>query len=132
MRFIRHMLIAATAVASLTIMAQAAEHTKDSLPTVKDNVEKGKAVLVDVREKKEWDEGHIDGAIFLPLSAIQSGLSKDQLAKLPKDKIIYCHCAAGKRVLTAGNAIEKLGFTVRPLQPGYKDLVAAGLPKAKD
>ncbi|HUQ68249.1 MAG TPA: rhodanese-like domain-containing protein [Planctomycetaceae bacterium] len=128
MRFAHLLLVVA---APLAVVAHAAEHTKDTLPTVKENVEKGKAVLVDVREKKEWDEGHIAGAVFLPLSAIQDGLSKDELARLPKDKILYVHCVVGKRALTAGNAFEKAGFTVRPIKPGFKELVEAGLPKAK-
>lgn len=116
---------------ALATLSLAAEHSKDSLPTVKENIEKGKAVLLDVREKSEWDEGHIEGAIFLPLSSVQKGLSKEELARLPKDKILYVHCVVGKRALTAGNAIEKVGYSVRPLKPGYKELLAAGLPKAK-
>lgn len=125
-------LLSVGTVVMLALQTQAADHTTDSLRTVKENVEKETAVLVDVREKSEWDAGHIDGAIFLPLSAIQDGLSKDEIARLPQDKILYVHCVIGKRALTAGNAIEKLGYTVRPIKPGYKELVAAGLPKAKD
>ncbi len=125
-------LFAVGTVAMLALQTQAADHTTDSLTTVKENVEKDKAVLVDVREKSEWDAGHIDGAIFLPLSAIRDGLSKDEIARLPQDKILYVHCVIGKRALTAGNTIEKLGYTVRPIKPGYKELIAAGLPKAKD
>lgn len=116
---------------ALATLSFAAEHSKDSLPMVKENIEKGKAVLIDVREKPEWDEGHIEGAIFLPLSSVQKGLSKEDLARLPKDKILYVHCVVGKRALTAGNAIEEVGYSVRPLKPGYKELLAAGLPKAK-
>jgi phage shock protein E len=122
-------LIVLTAI--LPLMARAAEHTKDTLATVKENVEKEKAVLVDVREKKEWDAGHIEGAVFLPLSAVLDGLSKDELAQLPKDKILYVHCVVGKRALMAGNVVEKLGYTVRPIKSGYKELLEAGLPKAK-
>lgn len=131
MRCVFRSVLALTIAAVLTVAAQAADHTKDSLATIKENVEKGKAVLVDVREKKEWDAGHVEGAIFLPLSAVQDGLSKEELAKLPKDKILYVHCVVGKRALTAGNAIEKQGYTVRPIKPGYKELIGAGLPKAK-
>lgn len=131
MRCVFRSVLVLTIAAVLTIMAQAADHTKDSLATIKENVEKGKAVLVDVREKKEWDAGHVEGAIFLPLSAVKDGLSKEELATLPKDKILYVHCVVGKRALTAGNAIEKQGYTVRPIKPGYKELIQAGLPKAK-
>lgn len=111
----------------------AAEQSKDPLPTVKKNVEDMKAVLVDVREQSEWDAGHIDGAVFLPLSELKNGVDKDKLAgKLPKDKIVYTHCVVGKRCLTAANILEKLGYDVRPLKPGYKQLLDAGFKKASN
>lgn len=112
-------------------VAAAAETTKDTLPTVKKNVEDKKAVLVDVREKSEWDAGHIDGAIFLPLSELKNGVDKEKLAgKLPKEKIVYTHCVVGKRCLAAAEVLEKLGYDVRPLKPGYKELLDAGFKKA--
>jgi rhodanese-related sulfurtransferase len=111
----------------------AAEQTKDALDTVKKNIDGKKAVLVDVREKSEWDAGHVDGAIFLPLSELQKGVDKDKVAKqLPKDKIVYTHCVVGKRSVTAGNILEKLGYEVRPLKPGYKELLEAGFKKSSD
>jgi rhodanese-related sulfurtransferase len=107
------------------------ENTKDSLGTVMKNVSEEKAVLVDVREKKEWNEGHIEGSIFLPLSALKKGVSREQLAKsLPKDRILYTFCVVGKRAITAGTILEKYGYEVRALKPGYKELVKAGFKKA--
>lgn len=112
--------------------ATAAEYTKDSLKTVKKNVDDGKAVLVDVREKAEWDKGHIEGAILLPLSELKSGLSAEQLAKrLPKDKALYTHCASGIRSLIAAPYLEKQKWDLRTLKPGYKELLDAGFKKAK-
>ena len=109
----------------------ASELTRDSLAVIKKNVETGKAVLVDVREQSEWDAGHIEGAIFLPLSSLQGDLDAGQFGKkLPKDKILYTHCVVGKRSVTAGNRLETLGFKVRPIKPGYKELVKAGFKKA--
>ncbi|HEV7225657.1 MAG TPA: rhodanese-like domain-containing protein [Pirellulales bacterium] len=116
-----------------TSLAPAAEPTKDSLPKVRENVEKKKAVLADVREKAEWDEGHVEGAVFLPLSELKAGVDAKQLAKLlPKNKIVYTHCAVGKRALVAGDILTKLGYEVRCLKPGYDDLLEAGFKKAKD
>lgn len=116
-----------------TSFAPAAEPTKDSLLKVRENVEKKKAVLADVREKAEWDEGHVAGAVFLPLSELKAGMDAKQLAKrLPKDKIVYTHCAVGKRALAAGDILTKLGYEVRCLKPGYGDLLEAGFKKAKD
>ena len=114
------------------LLAQdATTHTKDSLGTVKDNVKSGKALIVDVREQREWDAGHLKGAILLP----QSKLNKDEqlpelLKLLPKDKIIYTHCKAGGRALTCGDILKQHGYDVRPLKPGYDDLLKAGFEKA--
>ena len=119
------------AIGALTGFA-ASGNTKDSLETVKKNVEETKAVLVDVREKSEWDDGHIEGSVFLPLSALKKGVKKEQLAKaLPKDRILYTFCVVGKRAMTAENILETYGYEVRALKPGYKDLVRAGFKKAE-
>jgi rhodanese-related sulfurtransferase len=116
--------------------AAAAEHTEDSLGTVKENLAKEKAVLVDVREMAEWKRGHLEDAKLVPLSelkrlkdatAIQAKFEKS----LPKDRIIYCHCGSGVRVLAVADMLGKLGYDVRPLAAGFKDLCEAGFPAAK-
>ncbi|HUQ71077.1 MAG TPA: rhodanese-like domain-containing protein [Planctomycetaceae bacterium] len=113
--------------------ALAADLTKDSLETVKKNIADKKAVLVDVREKAEWDAGHIEGAIFLPLSQLQADKSPDAWKKqLPEGVIIYTHCVIGKRSVTAGNILAKHRDDIRPLKAGYRELVQAGFkPAAK-
>jgi rhodanese-related sulfurtransferase len=107
-------------------------HTKDTLETVKKNVEEKKAVIVDVREESEWKEGHLAGAILLPQSKlnVESELA-ELVKKLPKDKVIYTHCRAGGRALRCGEILKKQGFDVRPLKPGYEELVKAGFKKAE-
>lgn len=110
-----------------------AEPTKDSLATVKKNMDQDKAVLVDVREKSEWDDGHIAGATFLPLSELRNGISPKTLSKrISKNQIIYTHCAVGIRSCRAADILLKHGYDVRPLKPGYEDLIAAGFKKAKE
>ena len=106
-----------------------AEHTKDSLDTVKQAVQTQKAVLIDVREPDEWQEGHLAGAGLLPLSALERGVPPQELAKiLPKDKVIYCYCLAGGRCMEAAEMLKPLGYDVRALKPGYPQLVKAGFP----
>lgn len=113
-------------------------YTADPLDQVLAAVTSKKAVLVDVREKREWDRGHIKGAILIPLSQIQEWESKGmteadkaKLAKeLPKGTAVYCHCAAGARALPGGEALKKLGYDARPLKAGYRALVQAGFPKS--
>jgi phage shock protein E len=112
-----------------------AQHTKDSLDDVKKNLAEGKAVLVDVREQKEWDRGHLQDARLLPISQLNRSAGeagfKDQLAKqLPKDRIVYCHCAKGVRAAMAGETLRKLGYDARAVKAGYDELRAAGFPIA--
>jgi rhodanese-related sulfurtransferase len=111
------------------LFADDLKHTTDSLQSVKSNISEKKAVLIDVREKSEWDAGHIEGAVFLPLSELKSGTTCDTLEKLPKDKFLYTYCKVGVRSLTAGNLLAKLGYQVRVLKPGYQDLLDAGFSK---
>jgi rhodanese-related sulfurtransferase len=109
----------------------AAEHTKDSLETVKSRLKDKSAVLVDVREQKEWDDGHIRDASLMPLSKLKVNTEAEKLTKdLSKKKIVYCHCGAGVRALKAADILKKQGYDVRPLKDGYKDLLEAGFPKA--
>jgi rhodanese-related sulfurtransferase len=109
---------------------RAAELSNDPLPTVQENVAMHKAVLVDVREPGEWNEGHVEGAISLPLSSLKKGDTSALESKLPKDKIVYTHCVMGVRALKSAKILEKLGYNVRPLSAGYEDLVKAGFGKA--
>lgn len=107
------------------------EHTKDSLDTVKKALAAKKAVLVDVREKAEWDNGHLADAKLLPLSGLKENPSAKEVKEiLPKDKPIYLHCASGKRCLVAAEILRKQGYDVRALKAGYQELVKGGFPKA--
>lgn len=111
------------------------EFTEDSLEIVKRNVDKEKAVLVDVRSVEEWNEGHLEGSTFLPVTSLRKhSLDPKQLAKkLPKNKkkIIYTFCVVGMRAKAAAAILQDQGYTVRALKPGYEELIEAGFKKAK-
>ncbi len=131
----RLFLFAIGLIALLTAKVTAADltHTKDSLDEVKTRVQEKKAVLLDVRSEDEWKEGHLKNAQHLAIKDLEK-MSEEQIReKLPKDKkiIVYTHCAAGVRALKAGKLIEKYGYDIRPLKPGYEDLVKAGFEVAK-
>ncbi|MBX9787479.1 MAG: rhodanese-like domain-containing protein [Pirellulales bacterium] len=107
------------------------EHTKESLEAVKAKVAEKKAVLVDVRDKEEWNKGHIDGAIFLPLSEFRLRNKTAEMTKnLPGDRVLYTYCVVGMRSLKAAELLKKQGYEVRALKPGYEDLLKAGFPNA--
>ncbi len=115
-------------------------YTREPLDQIKSSVQDKKAILVDVRERKEWDRGHIEGAVLIPLSKLakweESGISeaeKKELSKtLPRGSVVYCHCAFGGRALTGAGVLHTLGYDARPLKQGYSSLIGAGFPKAKE
>jgi phage shock protein E len=110
----------------------AIEFTKDSLKVVKKSVDDEKATLVDVRSQKEWDKGHVAGAIFLPVTSLEDELDEKALAKkLPKKGRYYIYCAVGIRATRAGEVLDELGYEVRVLKPGYQQLIEAGFKKAE-
>ena len=122
----RGLVLAMTFLTGFAMVASAQEHTKDSVATVKKALEAKKAVLMDVREKQEWDRGHLRDATLLPLSSLKD----ESKVALPKDKPIYLHCASGVRCLKAAEILRKQGYDARPLKDGYKDLLKVGFPKA--
>lgn len=66
-----------------------------------------KAILVDVRSKQEYNEGHLDGAINIPLYDLEK-----QIEKLPPDKqcAVILYCRSGHRSRQAKEKLEKLGY----------------------
>lgn len=121
-------LLIACLVLGSTAMAQ---HTTDSLDQVKQGLAKESAILIDVREQGEWDAGHLKMAQLVPLSELKTpATAKAAIKGLPKDKVIYCHCLSGGRVIPAAKILRELGFDVRPLEHSYKELVMSGFEQA--
>jgi phage shock protein E len=104
-------------------------HTQDSLDDVKKAVASGKAVLVDVREMVEWKSGHVKGAVHMPFRAMQEKVDVQKVKEEFKDKVVYTYCAVGMRSLKAGQILTKLDLDIRPLKPGYDELIKAGFEK---
>lgn len=131
----RHTWIVAFAILSaITLQSIAQEkekHTTDSLETVQKNIAEGKAVLIDVREKAEWDLGHLKVAKLIEMSRLSDPAKQKEVAEkeLDKSKIIYTHCKAGGRCLRFAEILKKFGYDVRAIKPGYEDLVKAGFEK---
>ena len=102
------------------------------LDTVKQRLASKEAVLSDVRELNEWNEGHLEVAKLVPLSDIRYPQKrKNAMKDLSKKEMIYCHCRSGKRVLIATHYLTEDGYDIRPLSAGYKDLLSEGFENAK-
>src|ERR1700747_2767152 len=73
----------------------------------------GDAVIVDVRDKDEWDEGHIPGATHLSRGTVELDIEE----KVPDpNAMIICHCGGGGRsALARRREPAKNGLQERPL-----------------
>src|SRR2546429_1512703 len=64
-------------------------------------------VVVDVREKHEWNEGHIPGALHVPRGYLELQIEE---AVPDKSKTIVLYCAGGVRSLIAGVTLQQMGY----------------------
>ncbi|MDK2898987.1 MAG: phage shock protein [Patescibacteria group bacterium] len=62
--------------------------------------------IIDVREPSEYEAGHADGAINIPLGNIL----KADFSEVDKNKPIYVYCRTGKRASQAKIAFEQAGY----------------------
>jgi NADPH-dependent 2,4-dienoyl-CoA reductase/sulfur reductase-like enzyme/rhodanese-related sulfurtransferase len=67
-------------------------------------VEQG-ATFIDVREKNEFERGHLVNAINIPLSEL-----RERVDEIPRDKPVYLHCRSGQRSYNAVKMLQNLGF----------------------
>ncbi|CQR46825.1 putative adenylyltransferase/sulfurtransferase MoeZ [Paraliobacillus sp. PM-2] len=75
-----------------------------------------KAQLIDVREPKEFDGGHILGARNIPLTQL-----KQRINELRKDQPVYLYCQNGSRAARAAMILNKKGYKdLYDLKGGYK------------
>ena len=91
---------------------------KEATPEqVQDLLRSGDVQLGDVREKNEWDEGHLPGAVHLPKSYLEQW-AEDRLPEKNKTTILYC--AGGVRSAMAAETLQQLGYTnVISMQGGF-------------
>jgi rhodanese-related sulfurtransferase len=89
----------------------------------------GEAVIVDVREKDEWDDEHISDAIHMSRGTIELDIEE----KVPDaNAMIICHCGGGGRSALAAESLQKMGYkNVRSMAGGLKGWKAIGLATTK-
>ena len=105
-------------ILALTALGKNQENSDDVEANNIENLVKNKEFLLDVREEYEYQEGHVKGAVNLPLREILS-----QKDSLPKDKDIYAYCRSGHRSADAVNFLKSLGFEkVHNIEGGFIDI----------
>ena len=65
-------------------------------------------IILDVRTKEEYDEGHIPGAIVISHEEIAE---KADEVLTDKDQLILVYCRSGRRSKIAAEALVELGYT---------------------
>lgn len=112
------------------LVADAKKNITEIRPTdAATKMKSGDAIIVDVRDKDEWDEGHIPDAINLSRGTIELDIEE----KVPDpNTTIICHCGGGGRSALAAESLQKMGYkNVRSMAGGFKAWKAAGLPTTK-
>ena len=72
------------------------------------------AMVLDVRDPDEFEEGHIQGAVNLPLNELRT-----RHTELPRDRELWLYCRVGLRGYYAARLLTQLGFQVKNLSGGY-------------
>ena len=82
--------------------------------------------LVDVREDREWEAGHVPGAVHVGKGVIE----RDAESVLPDpDAPVVLYCGGGYRSALAADALGQMGYTrVESMDGGFRAWTEAGLP----
>lgn len=80
-------------------------------------------IILDVRTSDEFNEGHIEGAVLIPVDELEG-----RLDELPVDKPIITYCKSGGRSRNAANILVENGFTQIYYMGGILDWIDKGYP----
>lgn len=89
----------------------------------------GGAVVIDVRENHEFEDGHFTGAIHIGKGVLERDIEKKNFA--PSTKIVL-YCGGGFRSAIAAKSLKDMGYEdVYSLWGGWRGIVSEGLPTSK-
>ena len=92
-------------------------------------VNRENAVVLDVRDKKEFDQGHIVNAVNIPFAALSGRL--DELKKYREQPVVVA-CKQGQHAGSAGTLLRKAGFdNISRLTGGIVEWRNQNLPVVK-
>lgn len=117
-------------VAEIERVIRTFRKSKNSLETLSSSeliqrMKEGDIILIDVRPEEEFKEGHIAGALNVPVDQLS-----ERLSELPDDQEIVAYCR-GPFCVFADEAVELLnekGFTARRLDEGFPEWMLEELP----
>lgn len=85
-----------------------------------------RAAVLDVREPDEYREGHIPGAINIPMGQLAA-----RLGELDRDRPVYVVCASGNRSSAMTDVLTAAGFDAINVAGGTTAWISSGRPVMK-
>ena len=80
--------------------------------------------ILDTRQIREWEAGHVDGATFIPFYEVA-----DRLAEIPRDRTVYVYCGSGYRASAVVSLLKNEGYDdVVHIDDMFANAASAGLP----
>ena len=84
-------------------------------------------VVIDVRERHEYEAGQFEGALHLSKGVLERDIEKHPI---PEDARIVLYCGGGFRSALAAESLVRMGYSnVHSLWGGWRSLVQEGLAK---
>ena len=80
-----------------------------------DKLNKAPVFMLDVRDPSEYRQGHIEGAVNIPLDEL-----RDRMGEVPKDQEVWVYCYVGQRSYYASRALSQYGYDIKNLSGGFK------------
>ena len=96
--------------------------TVSDVPAVPDEI-----VLLDVREPYEWQAGHVEGAMHVPMGEVVA-----RLGELPQDRELVVVCKVGGRSAQVVQYLNQAGFNAVNLDGGMSAWARAGRRMVSD
>jgi len=88
-------------------------------------------IVLDIRNRPEWEDGVLEGAKLLPLRDIEQEILNGNLDNLKNQKI-YMHCRSGPRAIIAYSLLKRYGFNnVENILGGYNRMKELGFKMVK-
>ncbi|MEO8561305.1 MAG: MBL fold metallo-hydrolase [bacterium] len=117
--------VSADALTALTSAGRALARVAQATPAeAAELIARGRAAVVDVRGRSEWEAGHLPGVPNIPL-----GYLSERIGELPTDRPLIVHCRGGARSAIAASVLQARGMTnVVNLVGGITAWEQAGLP----
>lgn len=90
----------------------------------KEKITENRGIIIDVRAKSEYDEGHLKQADFQ--YDFLTGEFQDKIEEMDKDETYYLYCRSGNRSGKAARIMKSKGFENVYNVGGFEDLASAG------